>query len=106
MKKIEYPNRGHLVVDYFVDGISRVYEHYENIVMTLESPTGIETPNSILKNESVRIIIPKSQFNEFSKSIVSVNENLNFKEAVTIESVPETTKKDKIFLGSAFNVCD
>lgn len=49
MKNIEYPNRGHVLSDYFVDGISRVYEHEGNIVITLESPTGIETPNAILK---------------------------------------------------------
>jgi hypothetical protein len=103
MKKNEYPNRGHLVSDYFVDGISRVYEHEENILMVLESPTGIETPNSIIKNECVRIIIPKSQFHKFYESIVTIRESLDFKESINVEEV-KTPTKDETFLGSAFNV--
>ncbi len=86
MKKTEYPNRGHVLSDYFVDGISRVYEHEENIVIILESPTGIETPNSILKNECVRLIIPKNQFNQLYKSIVTIHESLHFEEVIEEES--------------------
>ncbi len=106
MKKNEYPNRGHLVSDYFVDGISRVYEHEENIMMVLESPTGIETPNSILKNECVRIIIPKNQFNKFCESIVTIQESFDLEKVVNDESLNKTIKEDKNFLGSAFNVVD
>lgn len=105
MKKFEYPNRGHLVPDYFIDGISRVYEHEENILIVLESPTGIETPNAILKNECVRITIPKSQFNKFYESIVTIRESLDFKEPIDIEQ-NQTPNKDESFLGSAFNVLD
>jgi hypothetical protein len=105
MKKIEYPNRGHLLSDYFVDGISRVYEHEGNLIITLESPTGIETPNAILKNECVRLVIPKSQFNEFAKSIVTIKEQLDFKEVPENEPT-ENIQKDESFLGSAFNVSD
>lgn len=105
MKKVEYPNRGHLLSDYFVDGISRVYEHEENIVMTLESPTGIETPNAILKNECVRLIIPKSQFNKFYESIITIQEQFDFKEVIDDEPT-QPTQKDESFLGSAFNVSD
>lgn len=103
MKKIEYPNSGHLLTDYFVDGISRVYEHEENIVIILETPTGIETPNSILKNESIRLVIPKNQFNKFYESIIAIKENLGFEEIVVDEST-QSTPKDESFLGSAFNV--
>ncbi len=106
MKKIEYPNRGHLITDYFVDGISRVYEHSENIVITLESPTGLETPNAILKNECVRLIIPKSEFNKFHDDVVLIKEKVNFKEVTADKVVKESTKKDKSFLGSAFNISD
>jgi len=105
MKKVEYPNRGHLLSDYLVDGISRVYEHEENVVMILESPTGIETPNAILKNECVRLVIPKSQFHEFSKSIVTIQNQLDFKEVPKNEQT-QTIQKDESFLGSAFNVSD
>lgn len=105
MKKIEHPNRGHLLTDYFVDGISRVYEHEENIVMTLESPTGIETPHAILKNECVRLVIPKSQFNKFFESIVTIQEKLDFKEVIEDEPT-QPAQKDESFLGSAFNVSD
>ena len=106
MKKIEHPNRGHLLVDYFVDGISRVYEHHENLVITLDSPTGIETPNSILKNECVRIIIPKNQFNKFCESIVTIQESFDLEKVVNDESLNKTIKEDKNFLGSTFNVVD
>jgi hypothetical protein len=105
MKKIENPNRGHLLSDYFVDGISRVYEHGENIVMILESPTGIETSTSILKNECARIIIPKNQFNKFYESVAIIHEKSNFKEVIKEETL-EPTQKDESFLGSAFNVSD
>ncbi len=105
MKNIEYPNRGHLLPDYFVDGISRVYEQDGNMVVILETPTGLETHNSILKNESLRLIIPKSQFYNFYKSITAIQESLNFKEIVK-EEVVQTIVKDKSFLGSAFNVSD
>lgn len=103
MKKIEYPNRGHLLSDYFVDGISRVYEHEGNLIITLESPTGIETPNAILKNECVRLVIPKSQFNEFAKSVITIQEQLDFKEVPESEPT-ENIQKDESFLGSAFNI--
>lgn len=105
MKKIEYPNRGHVVSDYFIDGISRVYEHEENVIMILESPTGLETPNSILKNECVRLIIPKNQFNKFYESIVSIQESLDLKEVIDNKPT-QTIHKDEGFLGSAFNVSD
>jgi len=105
VKKIEYPNRGHLLSDYFIDGISRVYEHEENIVITLESPTGIQTPDTILKNECVRLVIPKSQFNKFFKSIARINEQLDFKE-VTEDKPTKNIDKKEIFLGSAFKVSD
>ncbi len=105
MRKIEYPNRGHLLSDYFFDGISRVYEHENNMIITLESPTGIETPNAIIKNECVRLIIPKSQFNEFYESIKSINETLDFKDIIKKETKDKNIeKKDNISLGSAFNV--
>ena len=105
MKKIEYPNRGHLLSDYLVDGISRVYEHEGNVVMILESTTGIETPNAILKNECVRLVIPKNQFHQFSNSITTIENQLGFKEVATNEKTL-TMSKDKSFLGSAFNVPD
>lgn len=105
MKKIENPNRGHLLSDYFVDGISRVYEYEENIVMILESPTGIETPTAILKNECVRIIIPKKQFQKFYESIATIHERSNFKEVIKEEPI-QPIQKDESFLGSAFNVSD
>jgi hypothetical protein len=105
MKNIEYPNRGHLLSDYFIDGISRVYEHEGNIIMTLESPTGIETPNSILKNECLRLVIPKSKFNIFHKSILDIKKHLLVEDTREEESI-QTTKKDDTFLGSAFNVSD
>lgn len=106
MKKIEYPNRGHLLADYFVDGISRVYEHSENVVITLESPTGLETPNAILKNECVRLIIHKSDFNKFYDEVALIKEKLNFTEVIVNKVVTESIKKDKSFLGSAFNISD
>ena len=105
MKKVEYPNRGHLIPDYFIDGISRVYEHEENLIIILETPTGLETPNAILKNECARLIIPKNQFDKFYKSIVKIQENFEFKEVVEEEPI-QTITKDKSFLGSAFNVSD
>lgn len=105
MRKVEYPNRGHLLSDFLVDGISRMYEHEGNVVVTLESPTGIETPNAILKNECVRLIIPKSQFNKFSESIITIREQLDFKE-VTKNKPMQTTNKEEKFLGSAFYVSD
>ncbi len=105
MKKNEYPNRGHLLTDYFIDGISRVYEHEENVLIILETPTGIETPNAILKNENVRLIIPKKQFNNFYESIATIHKKLDFKKVIEKESI-KTIHKDKSFLGSAFSVSE
>lgn len=99
MKKVEYPNRGHLIPDYFIDGISRVYEHEGNLIIILETPTGLETPNA------ARLIIPKNQFDKFYKSIVKIQENFEFKEIIEEEPI-QTISKDKSFLGSAFNVSD
>ena len=105
MKNVEYPNRGHLIPDFFIDGISRVYEQDANLIIIFDTPTGLETHNAILKNECIRLIIPKNQFDKFYKSIVKIKENFEFKEIVEKEPI-QTISKDKSFLGAAFNVSD
>ena len=106
MKQTEYPNRGHLLSDYFIDGISRAYEHAGNIVVTLESPTGIETHNSILKNECVRLIIPKNEFHKFYESISIIQEQLCAKNDVPDHKPAEVAQQDDSFLGSPFHIVD
>lgn len=69
MKKSGYPNRGHLLNDFYVTGISRAYLDEQNLMLVFESPTGIETPNEILKNEVARFVIPISVAGKISSDL-------------------------------------
>jgi hypothetical protein len=74
MKKIEYPNRGHLISDYLVDGVARAYQIGGMVSVVMESPTGIETPNANLKNESVRLLIPLESLKTLSDNFKDIQE--------------------------------
>lgn len=112
MKKTDYPNLGHLVPDIFVDGIARVYQVGGSVALVLESPTGIETHSSILKNEVVRLIVPMGALKNFHDSIGNVCEAFTANSSAIIpvnqplqDENQNVTKKNE-HLGSAFLVGD
>lgn len=88
MKKNKYPNQGHVVVDHLVDGVSRAYTDGSNLILVVESPTGIESPDEVYKNEVARLVIPMNACGQFLK---------NIKDAVEALGVPthEENKSDE-----------
>jgi len=100
MKKIEHPNQGHLVSDYVVDGVSRVYSLGSNVCVVFESSTGIETANSILKNECLRLVIPMTELNKIYESFGDIcNAFVEIKSqdnSLVTESEVEINKKETL----------
>ncbi|MFT6218550.1 MAG: hypothetical protein ACJA2Y_001412 [Cycloclasticus pugetii] len=91
MKKISHPNQGHVIPDYYVDGINRVFEDEGNLVLTFDSITGIETHDTIIKNEVLRLIISKRSAMLLTKELgVLTHEFVKN----TDTSVSETKKSD------------
>lgn len=86
MKKVEYPNRGHLIADYLVDGVARAYQVGGLVSVVLESPIGIETTNAVLKNESVRLLIPLESIKTLSDNFKDVHEAFSLKSITQPES--------------------
>jgi len=106
MKKIIYPNEGHPVQDYYIDGINRVFEDNGNLIITLESISGIESHDSIYKNEIARLIIPISCAEKISNDlklalevIISNNKNTKRRDKKEPQECPE-----KIQLGAPFKI--
>lgn len=106
MKKIEHPNRGHLVPDIIVSGIARAFEMDDNISIVLDSNTGIETPDSILRNEVVRLIISKKNLSELIHDLELIQQNFPSTENPPIETPPEQKTDDRKNekLGKSFSV--
>ena len=106
MKKIEHPNRGHLVPDLMISGIARAFELDENISIVLDSDTGIETPDSILRNEVVRLIISKKNLSELIHNLQLIQQSFPSANNQTKEPQPESkidAKKNET-LGKSFPV--
>lgn len=95
MKKIDHPNQGHLVPDYFVDGIARVYATGASIAIVFETPTGIETHNAILKNESIRLIVPIDQLEALHKNFGDICNAFQLKDKKDVLPVVNTGKIER-----------
>jgi hypothetical protein len=75
MKKEKYPNQGHVVPDFYINGISRSYFDHGNLVFVVESSTGLESHDSIYRNEIARLIIPTELAKKFLDDVdLSVSE--------------------------------
>ena len=105
MKKSGYPNRGHLLSDFYVTGISRAYRDAQNLMLVFESPTGIETPNEILKNEVARFVIPVSVAEKMSSDLTeAVNKLIEHEIEEQVEIVQDQDMANKEVLGAAFKL--
>lgn len=108
MKKIDHPNQGHLVPDYFVDGIARVYATGASIAIVFETPTGIETHNAILKNECLRLVVPIANLEKLYQNLGDICNAFVSKEKQANVSIVEShnTEKNKEILSQPFMVGD
>ena len=59
MKKSVWPNQGHPVTEAFVDEVARAFSSQDCVFIVLGCETGIETPDTVMKNEVVRLVVPK-----------------------------------------------
>ena len=64
MKKTVWPNQGHPVKEVFVDEVARAFSNDDCLFIVFGGLTGIETSDSILKNEVVRLVVPLRDANK------------------------------------------
>ena len=87
MKKDTFPNQGHLVPDYFVDSINRIYIEENSLMIVFATPTGIEDAKCNYKNECLRLIIPLSKANFLLNNINEAFEELEINKNLSKEEV-------------------
>ncbi len=72
-KKTVYLNQGSCIPDYLCTGISRAYLEGDNLIIILESVSGIENEHEKFLNEVVRIVVPSNHVlklgDNFAKAI-------------------------------------
>ena len=64
-----YANQGHNIPDYLCTGISRAYMEGNNLIIVIESRSGIESEEGMIMNEVARLIIPSSQIEQLGINI-------------------------------------
>ncbi len=105
MKKEIYPNQGHVVPDFYINGFSRSYLDHGNLVFVVDSSTGLESHDSIYRNEVARLIIPIELATKFLNDLGSA-----VSELVPSDFVHDNNKDEEVVvteedrLGSPFDV--
>tara|TARA_B100000579_G_C22505503_1_gene698997 strand:- start:32 stop:379 length:348 start_codon:yes stop_codon:yes gene_type:complete len=99
-----YANQGHNIPDFLCTGISRAYMEDNNLIIVIESKTGIESEEGNIINEVARLIVPSSQIEKLGTNIkeairygISNNKSEEIKSTNENRSIPnhEKTPKEK-----------
>ncbi len=100
-KKIIYLNQGSTLPDYLCTGVSRAYLEGDNLIIVLESKSGVENENEEYINEVTRLIIPLSYIEKvganFSNafSYASSSNKLEEKKQGNDQRMQDSNLKDK-----------
>ena len=99
-----YANQGHNIPDYLCTGISRAYMEGENLIIVIESRSGIESEEGMIVNEVARLIVPSSHIEQLGINIehainygISNNQSTVINSNNEVDSIPidnpQTTEK-------------
>ncbi len=96
-KKTIYLNQGSSIPDYLCTGISRAYLEGDNLIIILESVSGIENDHEKFLNEVVRIVVPSNHVlklgDNFAKAI-SYALSSNKKDLMNEKTIPKENVQD------------
>ena len=100
MKKSVWPNQGHPVTEAFVDEVTRAFSSQDCVFIVLGNETGIETPDSVIKNEIVRLVVPKHSAAKFFQDLAMAASELVSDTAENCPVVGEPSAESEVHLGS------
>ncbi len=95
-----YGNQGHNIPDYLCTGISRAYMEGNNLILVIESRSGIESEEGMIINEVARLIVPSTQIEQLGINIadairygISSNQLTSINSSNEVDSNPIDTPK-------------